>query len=161
MRSKSAAFIEYLADRWVSNEACRSSLEGCSEDDLAQIKQRQQVDRLPALYAAFLSKMGRNMGGLEWQVGSEMRFPYVLEFKESTFVELRQPNILVLTHDSDGDCALYIHTNEDDPVLHWVGYKDEAFPELIHEEFGRLSAWLSHLVESVKEVKGHDTPQNS
>ena len=150
MRSKHEAFISYLASRWQESDLCRSPFIGCTEAEIAKIQVRQGVDRLPILYVAWMLRMGRDMGGLEWHIGTKLCYPYVLEFKAQTFGLLQKPDVLVLSHDVDGDCALYCHTTEDDPLIFWIGYADEPGEKLNKfsvQEWGRLSNWLTDLVE--------------
>lgn len=154
MRSKYATLMQYLTKLWSSSETCLNPLKGCSEAEIAQIMQAQGVERLPLMYVEFLSHMGRDAGGLEADLTS---YPYVMEIKPLTFDLLRQPDIFVLSHNSDGDCAIYFHvTEDDDPILYWVGYDYRPdlnrFDLLKTKELGQLSDWLIDLIEGVLEA---------
>jgi hypothetical protein len=156
MRSQYAALMDEIVKRWSASEACQLPLEGCSEAEIEEIKRRQGVERLPEMYVEFLRRIGKYSGNLGWHFGSEITYPDVLEFKEDTFDVLHKPDIYVFTHDPNGDCAIYFHVGDDDPVLYWISY-DDSRPQsydLITEDWGRLSTWLVNLVERVIEV--HD-----
>ncbi len=97
------------------------------------------------------------MGGLERCLGSELRYPYMLEFKSQTFQLLRDTDVLVLTHNQNGDCAFYCRVDEDDPVVYHIGYSEDpgaALYELATEDQGRLSSWLIDLVEDAIAASG-------
>jgi hypothetical protein len=146
MRSKHESLIDFLARQWEMSAACNSELVGCTEAEIAQIKSIQGVERLPASYEGFMKRMGRDMGGLEWHSGMELRYPYVLEFKAQSFERIREADVLVLSHNSDGDCALYCHVDDDDPIVYWMGYADDSLDHVIGE-WGRFSDWLAELID--------------
>jgi hypothetical protein len=160
MRSQYSALMQYLTNLWLSSEACDAPVEGCSEAEIAEIMHAQSVERLPLMYVEFLSHMGRKTGGLEWYFGSEITYPSVCEFKPMTFKVLRQSKIFVLTHDYQGDCAIYFHiTDDDDPMLYWVGYDYRPdlnqFDILETKALGQLSDYLNDFIGNVIEEHQH------
>jgi hypothetical protein len=152
MRSEYTAIIEQLVEKLTTSPARDGVVEGCSADEVDEIQEGQQVKRLPRLYREFLRHMGRHTGGLDSYLGSAITYPAVCEFKRQTFDLLRQPDIFVMTHIADGDCAFYFHIDEDDPVVYWVGYDRRPDPELIEfgvletKPCGQLSNWLIDVV---------------
>jgi hypothetical protein len=148
MRSQYAALMDEIVKRWTASEACRLPLKGCSGVEIEEIKRRQGVERLPEMYVEFLRRMGRETGGLGWHFGSSsITYPEVLEFKEDTFEMLRKPHFFIVTHDYDGDVAVYFHVDEDDPLLHWVKYSSASENKLVVlDDWRTLSTWLIHMV---------------
>jgi ubiquinone/menaquinone biosynthesis C-methylase UbiE len=147
MGTPEAAFIRYLAKKWASSDACQAPLVGCSQAEIEEIKQRQGVNRLPELYVEWMLAMGRQMGGLE-NFETKLTYPSILDTKAQSFPVLHRQDIFVLTHDAQGDCAIYFHSGEDDPILYWISYDGAKTDyELKVEDWGRLSAWLVHRVE--------------
>ncbi|MEO8612962.1 MAG: hypothetical protein ABI690_34030 [Chloroflexota bacterium] len=150
MRSQYTAIMEQLVERLASSAAYEGTLEGCSEDEIDEIRETQGVKRLPRMYREFLLHMGRHTGGLEGYLGFEITYPGVCEFKRMSFDLLRQPDIFVMTHIADGDCAFYFHIDEDDPIVYWVGY--DRRPEFVEfnvletKDCGSLSNWLIDVV---------------
>jgi hypothetical protein len=149
VRSQYAAIMEYLTNLWSSSEVCDGQVEGCSEAEIIEIMQAQGVERLPLMYVEFLRHMGCNTAGLKSHLIS---YPDVMGMKSETFNLLRQPDIFVLSHFSDGDCAIYFRvTEDDDPILYLVDY--DYYPDLNRfdllktKELGRLSEWLMDRVQ--------------
>jgi hypothetical protein len=142
--------MEHLRKRVASSTACEGILEGCSDDEIDDIREAQGVKRLPRMYREFLLHMGRRTGGLEGYLGFEITYPGACEFKRMTFDLLRQPDIFVMAHIADGDCAFYFHIDEDDPVVYWAGY--DTRPEFVEfnvletKDCGPLSNWLIDVV---------------
>ena len=150
MRSQYSSIIEHLIERLAASPVCEGPLEGCSEDEIDEIREAQNVKRLPRMYKEFLLQMGRHTGGLEGYLGFEMTYPAACTFKRLSFNLLRQPDIFVITHIADGDCAFYFHIHEDDPVVYWIGY--DTRPEFVEfnvletKDCGLLSNWLMDVV---------------
>lgn len=142
--------METLIGKWTSSAACEGSLEACIDDDLDAIQEGQGVKRLPRMYRAFMLCMGRNTGGLEAYLRSEITYPAACEFKKRTFDLLRQSDIFVLARMADGEGVFYVHVSEDDPVVYWIGYDQGAdFGEarlLETKSCGALSQWLTDIV---------------
>jgi hypothetical protein len=156
MHSQYTVLMVNLTKHWLSSEACDGEVEGCSETEIAEIMQPQGVQRLPLMYVEFLARMGRKAGGLEWHFGSEFTYPAVLSFKPMAVELWEQTDIFIFTHDSQGDCAIYFHITEDDPIVYWVGYDgDGPDPNQFYlsetRELGRLSDWLTNLFGGVVE----------
>jgi|GEM_PF-6408000 len=128
----------------------RDPFKGFTHAEIEAIRVQQGVDRIPPLVVGYLQSMGHNINNL-------LYFPFEYETlmaqKKDRFPQLDDPNIFVLGEKPDLNAVLYIHVDEDDPIVHQIGYVpvtvDPGF-ELEARDWEPLSEYLVEVLENTK-----------
>jgi hypothetical protein len=125
-------------------------VEGCSEQEIEEIRLAQRVDRLPNIYRQFLAVMGREDGRLF--LGTDVCYPEILEAKGAVAGLLHIngnpfpfPEDAVVFSVHQGYHITYFQTsnNEDDPAVYSY-LEGDSEPDLAANH---LSTFLSDEVE--------------
>lgn len=133
MRDKYESLLDYICLKWQKALGKPVAFEGCSQEELNQIKKSQNVERLPKLYEHFMLRFGRNSGGLLSGVEYEYRFPHVLEFRELGVAPIKfmnpeysiKKNQFVFMADYHASFLYFEINSSDDPQVFTV-YEDNS-----------------------------------
>lgn len=134
-----------------------STIQGCSPQEIDELKAKQGVGFLPKLYVEYLAVLGRKAGNLD--VGSDCFYPHLLRLKEWAQELLEENNCPLRLPDDAFVCLmhqgyqfLYFLTddnNEDPPVFYYMeGHDYQSEMPIRHME--HLSEFLSYFIVDVR-----------
>jgi hypothetical protein len=149
MANNIESYGQTLANRLIDTGlALSSQLIGCTLDQINEVMEVQQVERLPIVYQQFLSWMGQFAGDIYFS-GTDVFYPAILKFKVFALKVIRQNNLSINLSKRDfvflshqGYQFMYFDVNHDDPDV--IGFS-EAEVEL--KNFGSLSSWLLDCID--------------
>ena len=132
----------------------RDSIEGCTTDEIAQLKKIQNIGKLPPLYVEFLSKLGKKAGA--FGVGSDMFYPVLLELKEEAIYILDEeagliPNDAFVFYIHHGYIVWYFRTDVINSSIFEINVDSRS--EGSHEIFKDFAQLLDYFVELYKRLQ--------
>ncbi|MEQ8675949.1 MAG: hypothetical protein RLP44_23240 [Aggregatilineales bacterium] len=147
---KQVSFIRYFAKQWSAMLEFEPPIEGCTDEEIEDIRRSQGVPRLPALYVEFIRKFGRKTGGLEWECGMDLTYPKVCDFKKFPLRVLRDSNVFIFGMNGYEDALSFFNVAEDDPIVYWATIDIDVVEdigvintgEFPHLKNYRFSDWL-------------------
>ena len=151
--------LEILKDRksvYISSEFLKKfgKFEGCSSEEIDELKKIQSVKRLPKLYEDFLFKLGKNNGGIiELDTYNQLLYHKVVlvELLESENVLFHLPyDAFVFYNDVGTRLDFFLTDNEeDDPPIYRYTEGEIKF-EVVYK---KLSLWFEAHIEIIRSRK--------
>lgn len=128
LEEEAVCLLKHRHDLWISIDILNQfgHFEGCSEDEINQLKLEQKVAYLPDVYVSVLLSMGRHSGNLLF-AGTYGTFPRIktLKIELIDFLSYNYPNIIlpsnafVFCTDYAGTESLFflVHPEDNDPTI--------------------------------------------
>jgi hypothetical protein len=140
-----AAAVERIREGGLAGER---PLEGLGEVEIREVSRRQGVE-LPAVYAQFLTRLGRSAG--DFLRGSDFLYPRLLTLKDSGRHLLEEDEVDFVLGDEhfvflmhQGYQFLYFDTTESEDPPVYLYLEGEGEPSKVADSF---SAWLETAVK--------------
>lgn len=156
MIGKYASFVRYMKTKWQTCPLYVPPISGCTDDEITDIMKGQRVTFLPMLYREFLKSMGREDGGLGALNNGELRYPYIVTFKEMggyclpllTALGVSNNTFVFMTDNANFLYFFHTYVEEDDPLVYII--REGISLGVAHEMIGigSLSYVLTGLVET-------------
>lgn len=139
-----AVIVKKIIDKQLATEA---QLQGCSEHEIQQIIQQQNVSSLPTIYKQFLLTVGKNAGNLWYRTGYTCDILGELK-ADAIRLLARDGNPIILPEDAfvfhmqEGIIFYYFCVGNDDPpvfVYSEIEYTHEQVDEKLSDYL--LNIW--------------------
>ncbi len=149
--SRFDAFLDRLE---ASEIAFRSSVKGCSDNEIAALEDRHKVT-LPASYRSYLSTMGHSSGRLLTHDHYAATYEHVLtltddyneDWDSGPHVELPDDSLVIVGRLGDQFLMIRCVSGDDSPVWYFNEYDTD-----IREEYSSVFDWLHSLAAEAEQA---------